>query len=69
MSRVCEICGKGPLRGQNVSHANNKTKRVWRPNLQKVRVFHEGKVVRIRACTTCIKTGRVIKAPRTPATP
>ena len=69
MSKVCEICGKGPLRGQNVSHANNKTKRVWRPNLQKVRVLHEGKVVRIRACTTCIKTGRVIKAPRTLATP
>ncbi len=69
MSRVCEICGKGPLRGHNVSHANNKTKRVWRPNLQKVRVLHEGKVIKMKVCTKCIKAGRVIKAPRVPATP
>ena len=69
MSMVCEICGKGPLRGHNVSHANNKTKRVWRPNLQKIRVLHEGKVIRIRACTKCIKAGRVVKAPRVPASP
>jgi len=69
MSRVCEICGKGPLTGHNVSHANNKTKRVWLPNLQKVRVFHEGKAVRMRVCTQCIKTGRVTKAPSLPAIP
>ncbi len=68
MSRVCEICGKAPQRGHNVSHANNKTKRVWRPNLQKVRVFYNGRVVRMKICTKCIKTGRIIKAPRVPAT-
>ncbi|UCC66042.1 MAG: 50S ribosomal protein L28 [Deltaproteobacteria bacterium] len=69
MPRQCEICGKGPLRGHNVSHANNKTKRVWRPNLQRVRVLREGKVIRMRVCTKCIKAGLVIKAPRVPATP
>jgi large subunit ribosomal protein L28 len=69
MSRVCEICGKGPLRGNNVSHANNRTKRVWFPNLQKVRVLHNGKVVSKRVCTQCIKAGRIVKAPRVPATP
>ena len=69
MSRVCKICGKGPITGNNVSHANNKTKRVWLPNLQKVRVLRDKKVVRIRVCTKCIKAGRVVKAPRVPATP
>ncbi|MBU6283594.1 50S ribosomal protein L28, partial [bacterium] len=33
MARACEICGKARSTGNNVSHANNKTKRVWRPNL------------------------------------
>jgi large subunit ribosomal protein L28 len=69
MSRVCDICGKGPLRGHNVSHANNKTKRVWLPNLQKVRVLENGRVVRKTVCTKCIKAGRVVKAPSVPATP
>ena len=39
MSRVCEICHKGPLRGYNVSHAHNRTKKVSLPNLQKVRIL------------------------------
>ncbi len=69
MSRVCEICGKGPMRGNNVSHANNRTKRVWLPNLQKVRVLRDGKAMSMRVCTQCIKTGRVVKAPRVHATP
>ena len=69
MSRVCEICGKGPMRGNNVSHAHNRTKRVWLPNLQKVRVLHDGKTKSMRVCAQCIKAGRVVKAPRIPATP
>jgi large subunit ribosomal protein L28 len=64
MARVCEICGKGPTSGHNVSHANNKTNRRWYPNLQPVRVLVDGQPRRIRACTQCIKSGRVIKAPR-----
>ncbi|RLA74603.1 MAG: 50S ribosomal protein L28 [Epsilonproteobacteria bacterium] len=41
MSRVCEISGKGPMAGNNVSHANNKTKRKFLPNLRTVRVTLE----------------------------
>jgi len=41
MSRVCEVCGKKPSVGNKVSHANNKTKRIWYPNLQKFRVVNE----------------------------
>jgi large subunit ribosomal protein L28 len=67
MARVCDICGKGPVTGNNVSHANNKSKRRWYPNLQTVRVLVAGKPRRIRACAQCIKSGRVTKAPRAAA--
>ncbi len=62
MSRVCEFCGKVPHVGNNVSHANNKTKRVWLPNLQQVRHVHpDGSVRRVKACTRCIRSGYVKK--------
>lgn len=62
MARVCDICGKRPRLGYNVSHAHNRTKRRWEPNLQVVR--HQepnGRVRRIKACTQCLKSGRVNK--------
>jgi large subunit ribosomal protein L28 len=62
MARVCEICGKGPIAGHNVSHANNKTPRRWYPNLQRVRVVVNGAVRRMRVCAQCIKSNRVAKA-------
>ena len=60
--RQCAICGKGPSVGNNVSHANNKTKRRWEPNLQEVRAALKGGVSRILACTRCIRSGKVTKA-------
>lgn len=62
MSRMCDICGKKPLVGNNVSHAHNLTKRRFNPNLQSVRALYEGRVQKISACTNCIKSGRVIKS-------
>ncbi|MEW6615863.1 MAG: 50S ribosomal protein L28 [Thermodesulfobacteriota bacterium] len=59
MARVCEICGKGPSVGNNVSHANNKTKRRWYPNIQKVKTVRNGSVKRINVCTRCIRSGLV----------
>jgi large subunit ribosomal protein L28 len=41
MARRCELTGKGPMVGNNVSHANNKTKRIYRPNLQQVSLASE----------------------------
>ena len=60
--RQCEICGKQPSVGNNVSHANNKVKRRWEPNLQEVRAKVGGGVKRIRVCTRCIRAGKVHKA-------
>ena len=62
MARVCELCGKGPITGHNVSHANNKTPRRWYPNLHRARVVVNGVVRRIRVCTQCIKSNKVAKA-------
>ncbi|NIO08713.1 MAG: 50S ribosomal protein L28 [Deltaproteobacteria bacterium] len=61
MARICSICGKGRSVGYNVSHANNKTKKVWQPNLQKVRARVDGEVRRVSVCTGCIRSGRVVK--------
>jgi large subunit ribosomal protein L28 len=64
MSRICEVCGKKPAVGNNVSHANNKSKTVWHPNLKKLRCVDEktGAVKRVKACTRCIRSGFVKKA-------
>ncbi|MBW3565210.1 MAG: 50S ribosomal protein L28 [Acidobacteria bacterium] len=64
MARMCEVCGKKPVSGNNVSHANNVTKRRWLPNLQRVRAVVDGTVRRIRVCTRCIRSGKVAKAAR-----
>jgi large subunit ribosomal protein L28 len=61
MARRCEICGKGPLVGNNVSHANNKTKTRSLPNLRSVRALVDGSVTHLRVCTRCLKAGRVVK--------
>jgi large subunit ribosomal protein L28 len=63
MARRCDICGKGPLVGNNVSHANNKTKTRSLPNLRSVRATVDGTVRHVRVCTRCLKAGRVAKAP------
>lgn len=57
----CQVCGKGPQTGNNVSHANNRTKRRWLPNLQKVRAVQGATVRRIMVCTGCLKSNKVVK--------
>lgn len=65
MAKRCDICGKQPLFGNNVSHANNKTRRRFNPNLQRIRVQTPGGgVERKKVCTRCIKSGRIVKAVR-----
>jgi len=62
MSKQCEICGKKPQVGNNVSHANNRSKRRFLPNLQKVRSRdNQGGVKKISVCTRCLRSGSVVK--------
>lgn len=60
----CEICGKGPKTGNNVSHSNVKTRRRWKPNIQKLQVEYQGSIKRISICTQCLKSGKVKKPQR-----
>lgn len=62
MAKVCYVCGKRPGSGHRVSHANNRTKRRFMPNLQRVRILAEGTARRVRVCTRCLKAGKVRKA-------
>lgn len=62
MARSCFYCEKKRLVGNNVSHANNKTKKKSFPNLQSVRVVVKGAVMRVNACTRCLRSGLVQKA-------
>jgi large subunit ribosomal protein L28 len=58
MSRRCELTGKGPQVGHHVSHANNKTKRVFRPNLQVISLASEalGQKVRLRISMNALRS-------------
>ncbi len=52
----CEVCGKGPQFGHNVSHSNRRTRRQFRPNIQRVRVMKNGRLVSKYMCAKCIRT-------------
>jgi len=62
MARVCQVCGKGPRFGNQISHAHNVSSRIWYPNLQKVRVAYHGARRRLRVCTRCIRSGSIAKS-------
>ncbi len=65
MAFSCDMCGKRPLVGNNISHANNKTKKRNLPNLQKIRADVKGtRSKRMLVCTRCIKAGKVTKLTR-----
>lgn len=74
MARVCELCGKGTVSGYYVprkglpkkkggagQHIGVRTKRVFRPNLLKVKVNEKGSIRTIKICTRCLRTGNFVK--------
>jgi len=62
MAKVCEVCGKTPVVGRQVSHAHNVSARRFEPNLQVVRAMVNGGVRRLRVCTRCLRSNKVVKA-------
>lgn len=63
MSRKCEICGKGQVSGNNVSHSVRRTRRKWNANIQSVRIADEnGTVRKANVCTRCIRSNKVNRA-------
>ncbi len=61
MAQHCQFCGKTPMTGRRISHAHNVTNRKWHLNLKEVRAVVGGVTRRVRACTRCIRTGRLTK--------
>lgn len=59
MARKCYVTGKGPSTGNLRSHANNKTKRRWGANVQKVRILVDGKPKRVYVSARALKSGKV----------
>jgi large subunit ribosomal protein L28 len=64
MANRCEICGKGRMTGNTVSHSNRKARTVSHPNTQKLKAVVNGVAKRVRACTRCIRSGAVEKRTR-----
>ena len=62
MAQQCDICGKKPQAGNRISHAHNVTKRRWNVNLRPVHAKVNGQGKRIRVCTSCLRSGKVVKA-------
>lgn len=63
MSRVCSICQKGQMTGNNVSHSNRKSRRAWQVNVQKIKVVDNNNNVSSQyVCTRCLRSGKVEKA-------
>jgi large subunit ribosomal protein L28 len=62
MAQVCEVCGKKPQFGNNISHAHNTKRRRWNVNLRPVRAKVQSGSKRMRVCTSCLRSGKVTKA-------
>lgn len=61
MAKRCDICGKGPVVGRRVSHAHNVRPRRFEPNLQSVRALVNDGVKRLKVCTRCIRSQKIVK--------
>lgn len=62
MGKFCEVCGKGVVYGNNVSHSVRRTARTWAPNTQRVRVMKNGVATRMSVCTRCLRSNKVERA-------
>lgn len=62
MARECFVCGKKKTSGNNVSHALNRTRRTWAPNLRKVKAVVKGSPKKIMVCSRCLRSGKIERA-------
>ena len=63
MAAVCQICGKGPWFGKQVSHSHRRSTKRWSPNIQRLKVYKDGRTQRMDVCTSCIKAGKIQRPP------
>lgn len=58
MSRKCDLCGKGLQYGNRVSHAKNRTKHIFRPNLKSAKIMVNGVIKKMKLCTKCLRSAK-----------
>ena len=61
MAAVCDVCGKSPGFGNNISHSHRRTRRRFDPNIQRVRATVAGTRKRVNVCTSCLKAGKITR--------
>lgn len=62
MAKYCEVCGKGTISGNSITHADRKIKRTWKPNVRTITVLENGKAARKTVCTRCMRSGKIQRA-------
>lgn len=62
MAKVCEVCGKGTISGNIITHSDRKIRRTWKPNIRRIRVVENGTSKRKSVCTRCLRSGKVQRA-------
>lgn len=62
MAKECFVCKKTVVSGNHVTHSNKHNKRIWKPNLQKIKVVVDGTTQRIDICTRCLRSNKVERA-------
>lgn len=62
MAKFCEVCGKGVVSGNKVSHSHRKSKRTWAPNIQSARIVVGATLKRVNVCTRCLRSGKIQRA-------
>ena len=62
MAKVCSVCGKGKVSGNQVSHSNRHSRRTWSANLRNDRAIIDGTPKRVKVCTRCLRSGKIERA-------
>lgn len=62
MAKFCEVCGKGSISGNSISHSDRKNRRTWKPNVRRVTVVENGASTRRFVCTRCLRSNKVQRA-------
>lgn len=62
MAKFCEVCGKGTVSGNSITHSDRKIKRTWKPNVRKITVVESGVSKKKFVCTRCMRSGKVQRA-------
>ena len=62
MANLCEVCGKSTSSGMNVSHSHIRTRKTWKPNIQRVRAVVDGATKKVNVCTRCIRSNKITRA-------